>query len=274
MDYVTAQLHIDYGRGMAGQKIGVPENVYRLQANAAVNYLDAANLVARDLRVGRRMLSTKGIPGPDQMHSIFYELLFDAGIPSMGAYHFEVGDVFVDDDPYYGVGATETEFSTDQFEAFCLAYHGPPMRKAIGVRIDRVAKIYRPATASTSDATGPYFNETVSGEAELPLVLASGGFSFGSAGATAAGVPVGVSTFSRTFREEFRGIPNSTDINHFFFYVPPLPGVNLREGDRILIDGVSTSLATAGRYVVHGPWAQYAGLSGYQLVCKRMVGNT
>lgn len=272
-DYVTVQLKIDRGRGRAGWVLGVPINPYRVQDNAATNYLDSANLLTQPIRIGKRSISSHELETPDQMHTLFYELLLDAGIPSMGAYHYEVGDVFVENDPYYGMGATETEFVEDQFEATCLAYHGPPGHPCVGARLDRLANIYRPAANPTTDSIGPYLNETVGAGAELPLVLSGGEFSFGVNGATPAAIPVGVTTYTRAFGDIFRGVPSTTRTIHYFFYVPPLPGVELREGDRILIDGSSIAQSSAGRYVIQGPWVQYAGISGYQLICERMIAN-
>ena len=272
MDYETVQLHIDYGRGKAGWVLGPPIDVYRVQDNAATNYLDALNLLPAPLRAGRRTLKNPG-ETPDQMHTLFYELLLDAGVPVMGIYHYETGDVFVENDPIYGSGGTETEFATDQFEAYALAYHGVPGHPTVGARLDRIANIYRPALAATTDAIGPYFSETVGAGAELPLVLADGEFSFGANGATPAGIPVGVMTYSREFGPVFKGVPGSTNSVRYFFYIPPLQGVTLQEGDRILIDGTAIAQTSAGRYVVHGPWVQYAGLVGYQFVCERVIAD-
>jgi hypothetical protein len=272
-NYVHINERTDYGRGKAGFALGPPVLGYRVQANAAVNYLDTANKLAGQLNIYRKPI-TPGKTGetPDQMHVLFYELLFNAG-PSTANVHYEVGDVFVENDPFYGQGATETQFAEDQFEGYALAYHGTPGHKIIGARLDRVANVFRPATGPTTDSIGPYFQQGIGGGAELPLILTSGVFSFGTNGATPAGIPVGVTTYSREFGQAFKGVPGSTNSVRYFFYLPPLNGVQLKEGDRLLIDGTSESLTTAGRYVVHGPWVQYAGISGYQLVCERMISN-
>ena len=273
MNYLKVQDRIDYGRGKAGFILGVPMNVFRVQGNGATNYLDDANQLPHVLRAARKEIKAGKLETPDQMHTLFYELLLNATVPS-SAYHYEVGDVFIENDPVYGTGSTETEFSEDQFEGYCLAYHGVPMHKTIGARLDRIATIFRPATGATTDSIGPYFTQTVGAGAELPLVLSDGVWSFGANGDTPAQIPVGVTTFTRSFGKEFKDAPGGTDTIHYFFYVPPLNGIQLKEGDRILIDGTNQSFATAGRYVVHGPWVQYAGVSGYQLLCKRMVSNS
>jgi hypothetical protein len=271
-NYVHIQERTDYGRGKAGFALGPPVNAFRIQDNGATNYLDTVNQLAGQLNVYRKVIKAGNIETPDQLHTLFYELLFNAGPPTAQR-HYEVGDVFVENDPVYGSGSTETEFPEDQFEAYCLTYHGTPGHKIVGARLDRIARIFRLATGPVTDATGPYFQQTVGGGAELPLVLDDGEWSFGENGDTPAQIPVGVATYSREFGPEFKGVPGTTNSVRYFFYIPPLEGVQLKEGDRILIDGTSQSLATAGRYVVHGPWVQYAGISGYQLICERMISN-
>ena len=268
MNWHNVQRHIDVGRGKAGQALGPPCNVFRVGNTASGNYLDVAQQVGTGVRVQRKIThNAPDLETATRMETLFYKLYVDATF-------WQVGDVFVENDPFYGAGSTSVAFSPQgpQFEAYCLAFHGPT-KATIAARVDRVANIYRPAVGPTSDSIGPYFNQTVGAGAELPLVLSGGVFSFAANGTTPTNVPVGVLSTSRTFRPEFKDVPGSTDAMHYFFYVPPLNGVDLREGDRILIDGSGVSQATAGRYIVHGPWVQYAGVAGYQIVAQRMAKN-
>jgi len=268
VNWHTTQRHIDVGRGKAGQALGPPCNVFRVGASASGNYLDTAQQVGSGVRVHRKIThATPDLETSTRMESLFYKIYVDATF-------WLVGDVFVEADPFYGAGSTMTTFAPQgpQFEAYCLAFHGPT-KATIAARVDRLANIFRPALGATTDSEGTYFSETVGSGTELPLVLSGGAFSFAAAGTTPTAVPVGVMSTPRTFRPEFPGMPGSTELVHYFFYVPPLNGVDLREGDRILIDGINIAESSAGRYVVHGPWVQYAGVSGYQLVCKRMIGN-
>lgn len=259
-DYRSIQLRIDYGRGRAGQKLGPPCNVFRCGATAAVNYLDSANQVATGVRVARRMnVKTQDLETP-KMGTFFYALMVNAE-------GYETGDVFVEQDPYYGAGGTEVDFSTDQFEAYCLAYHAP-FKRTIAARIDRVATIYRPQATPVTDSKGPVWEPTVDSGSMAPVVLSDGLWSLGTPGATASQIPIGMQSTPRPRGDLFRTTPGSTMETIWFVYVPELDGFQPQEGDRIVTDG---SIADGSRYVVQHPYMQQAGLQGSQLVCTREV---
>jgi hypothetical protein len=225
------------------------------------DYIQSANLLASNIRSFRRINSTK-TDQESPAHSfgtLFYEILVDATF-------YELGDVFVENDPFYGQGGTEVEFTTDQFEAYCLAFHGP-VKKVIAARIDRNAFIYRPAQGP--DATG-YYSPTINANVQ-PLICTAGIWGLGTVGAQAAKVPVGVMAMPRDRDAAFPPkVPGDTGQTVYFIYVPPLNGFNPREGDRVILDGTAT---TGTRYVVRHPYQQQAGAVGSQLMCNRLVGN-
>ena len=262
MDYVAVQRHIDYGRGRAGLVLGPPCSVYRVggAGGGSGNYLDPANLVQTNVRVSRRIVTSRAAleSPPRSMGSLFYELLLDAT-------NWLTGDVFVENDPVYGAGDTEVDYSTTQFEGYCLAYHGP-IKKTIGARIDRVGLIYRPL--ETPDASG-YWSPTLPPGQVAPLVLMGGSFSFGPPTAPASQIPMGLMSMPRTFKAAFRDIPGDTRSTQWFCYLPPLPGYVPRSGDRIVND--SDTFASGSRYVVIHPYEQEAGLQGSQLVLEREI---
>ena len=145
MDWHTVARHIDYGRGRAGSSLGPPCSVYRCASSG--DYIQTANRVQNNVRSFRRINSTRTdqeSPG-HSFGTLFYEILVDATF-------WELGDVFVENDPFYGQGSTEVEFTTDQFEAYCLAFHGP-VKKVMAARVDRNAFIYRPIDAATRRAS-------------------------------------------------------------------------------------------------------------------------
>ncbi len=253
MDWHTVARNKDYGIGQAGRAIGPPCSVYR--ATGSGDFIQSGNLLQAGLNIFRR-ISTSKADQESPTHSfgtMFYELLFDATF-------FQVGDVVVENDPFYGAGGTEVDYATVQFEAYCLAYHGP-IKTVMGARIDRTAQIFRPIEAP--DSTN-YFSPTI-GENVAPLVCTSGVWGLGSKGDTPSRVPVGMMAMPRDRDTVFRGAPGDTGLTIWFCYVPPLNGFNPREGDRILID--------SGRYVVKHPYQQQAGLVGSQLMVSREIGN-
>jgi hypothetical protein len=262
VDYRTVMRHIDYGRGKAGTVLGPPCSVYRMVPGTSTgNYLDTANRIATNIRSYRKITTkTSDLESPTRsMGTLFYEQYVD------GEFYL-TGDVFVENDPFYGSGATEVDYTTTQFEAYCLAFHGP-QKKMIAARIDRVGLIYRPS--ETPDDTGFWSPTLPSGQMQPLVPAVAGAFSFGAVGATAAYIPMGLMSMARTFREAFRDIPGDTRSTQWFCYLPPLDGYTPRAGDRIINN--SNDFTTASRYVVLHPYEQEAGIQGSQLVLEREV---
>jgi hypothetical protein len=261
VNYVLVQRHLDYGRGKAGSILGAPASLYRVGLGlAAVNYLDALNLLRTNLHFSYSPIAKKqDLETPEHMGTMFYELGID-----MTRQQLLLGDVAVITDPVYGVGSTIVEGATTDMSAVALCGHMPG-KTVIGARIDRLAWVYRPGAP---DATG-YWDERP--EVATPVILTNGVYSFGSVHATPTLVPVGLMTHSRVFGHEFKDAPGSTGFTHYFCYIPPLPGIKLREGDYILTDG--PSFATGSRYVVIGPWEQEEAVVGYQLIMERETGR-
>ncbi len=253
MDYRSAMLLIDRARGMAGAILGPPCSVYRVGATASGNYLDVAQRVTTGLRVGRRQTGSKDLIEAPIMGSIFYSLLIDAT-------SLEVGDVLVENDPYYGEGATEVDFATTQFEAYAIAYHGP-FKQTMAARVDRLCTIYRPTDAPAASAGA--WTPTLPNLA--PVVLSAGAFGLGTVGATPSQIPLGLTSHVRTKHDLFKALPGTTDSLAYFGYVPALPGWLPKEGDR-LVDSSS-----GDRYVIEHPYTQQAGLAGSQLVLSRQI---
>ena len=257
MNYTLVQKHIDYGRGKEGFILGPPCSIYRNGYGVgAVNFLDAANLYQSNVRILYTPTSKKeDLETPEHMGTIFFDTKVD-----MTRRQLLLGDVAVVNDAVYGVGSTIIEGSTFEFSCMALCSH-MPMKTVISARLDRFAWIYRPGLV---DATG-YWDERP--DASSVLTLSSGVFAFSAVSSTPTAVPIGLTTHSRVFGKAFKDVPGSTGFNHYFCYIPPLPGVHLREGDWIVTDG--PSLATGTRYAVIGPWTQEEAVVGYQLILER-----
>lgn len=263
MNYTLVQKHIDHGRGKEGLILGPPASFYKNSSTSgAANLLDSSNLYQAGVGVLYTPTSKKqDLETPEHMGTIFFDTKVD-----MTRRALVLGDIGVVNDPVYGVGSTIVTGTTDEMSAFCLCSH-MPMKTVVSARLDRLAWIFRPTNPASSGALvdPPYWDNRP--ELSLSLVLASGAFSFGAVGATPTLVPIGLSTHTRVFSKEFKDVPGSTGFSHYFCYIPPLPGVHLREGDWLLTDG--PSLTTGSRYVVIGPWDQEEAVVGYQLVLER-----
>lgn len=256
------QRKIDEGRGKAARALGGPFNVYRLQANAATNYIDPLNLVASDYLVYHLQKGASAFRGSYEGSSIGVPL-FDI-IGDMTPFY--VGDVFIDADGAYnpdgsggyGAGATSVIFSTLEIYGWCLGFHGP-IKKSIGARLDRLANIY--TLASGADANG-YFSAGTN--SSLPLKIVNGQVVVGAVTDTPALIPVGLASKPRWRSDLIKAIPTTTGEVEYLAYVPPLPGYTLHEGDRIVLQDGS-------RYVVQLPWEQEVGFAGSQMSVKREV---
>lgn len=262
MDWVTVARHIDYGKGVAASHTGVPYNVYRVGTGlTATTFLDPTNLIYPNFRVWREPTHRADwIEGPEHFGTFFYRFIGDAT-------NLFLGDVFSQNDTFFGTGDTGVDFTTIQFNGMCLASHVPE-KETIAARLDRTCNIYR--LSPSPDATG--FWDATLNEAQ-PLVLANGTFSLGAVDTVGVcNIPIGVQSVSRGFGPLIPKLPTTTGTTHWFIYVPPLPGFNFREGDRIVTDG--GTLATGSRYVVEHPYAQQTGFVGSQLVCTREVAPT
>jgi hypothetical protein len=244
------QRHIDRGRGKAALRLGMPHSVYRLQNNTSVNYLDPANIVALNVPIFWHMgVVVKDYEGP-KLGPLSMEVIGDFT-------NYEIGDVFIRTDPYYGQGSTTVPWDQDEFLGFALASHAP-VHKTLGGWLNHYAMIYRPEGAP--DANGYYSTDTSSSQ---PLALVNGIFTFEAPGSLPAFIPSGWTSHERLYGMMFSGVPTSTPMSRWLAYLPVLPGYVPREGDRIQFQDGSS-------YVVIHPYAQNTGFVGSQIICDRV----
>ena len=269
-NYARVQNQIDKGKGKAARHVGVPFIAYRIIDTSAGDFPTGWSRLVNTcppLKILRRRLTEGKIESGIKNVTMFYDI-----VANMNPYL--LGDVFVQNDPAfvpgqsYGAGATSIVGATIEFNAMCLAWH-PPENKAVGGRIDRRAKIYRPAAAPlavTGGGGATYWKET--NVTDQPLVLAAGEYSFGMAGAGGASfVPVGVTSAVRQHESVFEpGIPGMLKEAKWFVYVPPLPGYMPAEGDELIDEN-------GARYVISVPYEQKTGVVGWQLVCDRKISS-
>lgn len=254
MNYVRAQNLIDKGRGQAAKRLGQPYDIYRIQANSATNYLDPENKIFSGYLVLRRPNRGLGLIEGTLLTAVPWE--------SMGDFRpWLLGDVFLQNDPVFGAGYTLVTFETLEYDAFCLAFHGP-VKKTMAARLDRFASVYRPLSGNSADASG-YLSGGL--DTSSPLQLVTGNFQFNSdPAATPAMIPMGFSSHIRARGDLYPDIPTSTGTPVYMLYMPPVPGYLPKEGDRIVAQDGS-------QYVIHVPFEQEAGYVGYQLTVTRQV---
>jgi hypothetical protein len=254
---------IDYGRGIAAQKLGQPYNAYRVGPTSSGDFPGGWQLLTAGTQIFRRRLNevAKLDVGMKET-ALFLEIIADMG-------PYLLGDCFVQVDAplvpgvSYGAGATSLP-GTPEFNGFTLAWHQPVM-KNVGARLDRRVMIFRPATGPKVLADGSdYWASTHDNDS--PLILANGQYSFGAPGSGEGSmIPAGISSQHRQSDRIFGpGVPGMPKPVKWFFYVPPLPGYLPAEGDAIIDEN-------GARYVVVSPYEQEAGVVGNQLVCDRKI---
>lgn len=265
-NYARVQKHIDHGKGKAARHVGLPYTALRLTPVSNGDFPGGWTTVSAKFSMLRRRFAEGKLEVGIKNVTLFYRI-----VANMNAYL--LGDVFLQTDPAYdpgfsyGVGATSVP-GTFEFNAMALAWH-PPENEAIGGRIDRRVKIYRPSPspATVQDGSGvAYWKET--NDNDLPLIMAAGVYAFGQAGAGGASfVPAGFTSALRQHESVFEpGVPGMLKEAKWFVYVPPLPGYMPSEGDAIIDEN-------GARYVVSVPYEQKTGVVGYQLVCDRKISS-
>lgn len=260
VNFASIQSKIDRGKGKAASKLGQPYVAYRLGAAASGDFPSGWTRVADRHDVFLKTLrSEREIDTAIHNATLFYDLTADMT-------NFMLGDVFMlDDGPYdpgqaYGLGATSVEGT--QFNAFAFAWH-PPVRKAVGGRIDRLCRLFRPSTEphKMADGSDLWLSQK---PGDRPFVLINGEMKLGAAGQKASLVPCGFSSAYRPYGQHpfDPAPPGMLRPTHWFAYLPPLPGYSPREGDTLIT-------SDDARYVVVDPFFQNAGVVGSQLVLDR-----
>lgn len=265
VNYARIQHKIDKGLGIAGRHLGPDYTAMRVDANASGDFPSGWSAVATKVPVFLRRTSDS---------KIFSSLLasgtmwFDV-IANME--RFLLGDVFqLVDAPYspgksFGVGATSVP-NTTQFNGFALAWHAP-VDEPVGARVDRRVRIYRQQGEPDTNIVDGGQDWRGTTYLAAPLVLSGGQFTFGDAygGQEASWVPGGFASTDRPPRGHLFSPPSTPGdmaVPRYFVYLPPLPGYNPAEGDRIVEE-------SGARYIVTNAYRQQSGVVGSQLGVER-----
>ncbi len=251
--YASIQRIIDTGRGFAAQVIGQPGTVYRLSSAVTGDYLQDSSAVLTDFPLFRKIHegADASMELRETMGLVYYRIIADNN-------YLEVGDIWYQNDPYYGAGQNMVGYPTDEFVGVCIVHHGVA-KPCHGVQVHRFANILRPMAGP--DASG--FAQSY--QQEMAPLYISGGQAVFVQGAQASLIPIGLQPRSRTAGSgQFeKHIPGSTPVVEWHCYIPPIQGYRALEGDILqTYDGA--------RYVVVNPWFEEAGFAGNQVLLKRV----
>jgi hypothetical protein len=262
---------MEAGFGQAAAQTGQPYTAYRIISSSSGDFPSGWSTIGTNVLIYKtRMSSTAASTIESALLSP--GTMFFSMVANMSNYL--LGDVFVlSDAPYvagvsYGAGATSIVGPTLEINALALAWH-PPVFTPVGARISHRVRIYRPQQAPerriNPDGSQTYMWRQTEFHGQ-PLILSSGKYSFGAIGATPSWIPAGISGTERPSRgANFIPAPPGTPyIPRYFAYLPPLPGYEPTEGDRLLTED-------GARYIVVNPYKQEVGFVGAQMSIDRVI---
>lgn len=253
-DYVDLQDYFETGRGKAAEIFGVPADVYRLGNTAGGNYLDDANKIDTATNLFFKGATAKELRADletdPRLGTSWFVMIADFSL-------YQVGDIFVVQDPFFGAGHTAVSWATTEYRGFALAQHGEA-KKSFAARLNTTIQISR---LECDSVDGTYFaSGTDQGQ---PLILADGAFMLGGIGDAPTAIPVGLISTGRTYGDKtLSDIPGDQHNSAWYCYVPPLNGFSFREGDQI-------TAADGAIYRVLIPYHQDVGAVGSQLFLER-----
>lgn len=267
----SLQAQMEAAFGQAAAQTGQPYSAYRVTASSSGDFPGGWATVGTNVLIYKTRMSSTAA-GTIESALLSPGTMFFSMVADMSNYL--LGDVFVLSDAAYvagvsyGAGATSIVGPTLEINALALAWH-PPVFTPVGGRISHRIRIYRPQNApevvANADGSQTYVWRQTDYHG-LPLILSNGVYAFGSIGSTPSWVPAGISGTERpsrgaNFPPSVPGIPY---IPRYFSYLPPLPGYEPTEGDRIMTED-------GARYVVVNPYKQEVGFVGAQMSIDRVI---
>ena len=264
-DFAGIQQKIDTGKGKAAIRLGQPYTAYRITGAASGDFPAGWIPVETNIPILRRRINERLIETAlEYAGTLWYNLTADMS-------DFLLGDVFVCTDPAYssgvsyGPGATAIVGGSQyEIDAISFIWH-TPINKAVGARIDRRCHVLRPLEAPDVAADGTLVWRQTN-DRSTPLVLTNGVYSFGAPASTGSWIPIGLSSTARPGHgDNFPpSIPGMVGFARYYGHMPPLPGYQPAEGDRIITED-------GARYVIHNPFRQEEGVVGHQLALERTI---
>lgn len=247
IDYRFTQNLINFGAKLAGDMVGQPFVVYRLNATSGGNVLVPGNIVDPDFR--GKVTHHRSM---DQLENeILKANTFEILAPSN---EIQLGDILVQNDTEYGSNSRYAVISRR------------PLKRPMLARVESNCTIHRAYAAH--DENG-YNGPTVA--SQLPFVLENGTFRIGTSAEIASIVPCGVTTIAQMKNMKPERLPLDVSTSWWYVYVPYLPGLQrIRENDIITHDAGIVG-ETPVRYRVTIPFVSNQGSVGQFLLCERLT---
>lgn len=245
IDYEFTQKLINFGSKLAGDMVGQPFVVYRLNLASSSSVLSAGNIIDVNLRAK--------ITHHRSMDQLENEIL-KANTFEMMASSDEVrlGDILVQNDLVYGSNSRYAVISRR------------PLKRPMLARVEADCTLSRMHTAQDeTEYNAPTLDN------ELPYVLENGVFRIGAKTETATVLPCGITTIAQMKGMKPERFPLDTTTSWWYIYVPYLPGLQrLREND-IVTHNPGIPGEPLIRYRVTIPYISNEGSVGQFLLCEK-----
>jgi hypothetical protein len=250
-DYRAVQKLVNFGRGFAGQLVGQPFVLYRLNVNSNGAAIQDFNVVNPDLRAKvthrRVMVQVEN----EYMHANPFEFLCSSD-------DVEIGDYLKDADTVYGDGGVYAVASKR------------PLKQVVTLRTESLAYIYR-ANSSLNESVRVNSSGYYSGRAQhqdLPYVCRNGVWQLGQLGDAADPLYVGLQTTGQNKSMKAPKLPMDNLTAYWYIYVPAANGLSLvRENDYVVIPAVNDA-NPAMRLRVTLAYRSNSGLQGTFALCE------
>lgn len=245
--YAQIQQLIDFGRGLAANVVGQPGAVFRLQSGVSDDYVSPATLYFENFPLLRKVLPDGFAQSSHRgMNVQYFRMVCDLT-------RLKVGDVWVLTDPYYGAGANQVVYETNEYVGVALAFHSV-MGSSFGVGLNRFARIYRPAPGVDPDGFANTFQQD-----GLGLYIVNGAAQFlpvAQQAAPPSWVPIGLQPVSGYAGDQLTpDLPGMTPRAAYFVYIPSIQGYAAMQHD-YLVD------RNGARMQVMVPYHLEAGMAG------------
>ena len=242
LDYKFVEGLINFGRKFAGDIVGQPFNVYRLNAQSNDVVVDPINLI-QPVNAKVTHLTSKTQVENDILHANTFEFL-------MSSDGIQTEDLFSQNDDTYGGNAM---YFVSSFR---------PLKKVLCVRVEQLGNVSRRQSNVTSGYSGP------TRASDLAFYLQNGAFNVAT-GTEAipivpTPIPIGIMNVGQIKNEKPTHLPMDVVNSWWYITMPLYPGLEI-------IDVTINATEPVVRYRVVTPYISPVGLRGVFLLCQRLT---
>lgn len=244
IDYKFVQDLVNFGRGLAGEMVGQPFRVYRLNEQSQGDVLAATNIIIPEIRA--KVTHNRPVTQMENeyMHSNAFNFLLDNASLQVGDLLEQTDDLGANS--YYAVASMR------------------PLKATMCIRVESICRIERP-TAQEGRYAGPTRGTN------KPFTVIDGVFTLGGSADKASLLPCGLQNIGQLKNQKPEHLPMDTITSWWFIYVPHMPGLfsRLRENDTVTVLRAHPD-ENDQKFRVHIAYKSDVGTAGNYLVCEKL----